>query len=161
MFNFMKSGAKKIIAPMSGEVIAISDCEDTVFSEKILGDGVAIIPENKNFVVVSPVNGKVVNTMDTMHAFGMETDDGLEILIHIGLNTVELKGEGFENLVKRGDMVKVGDPLCKVDFAFISEKGYSLQTPVVIIDMSVVGKYTVFTGLATAGETCIIEYVTK
>lgn len=161
MFNFLKKNTGKIIAPVSGKVIAISECEDAVFSEKILGDGVAVIPDGKSDVIVSPVNGKVVNTVDTLHAFGIETDDGVELLVHIGLNTVEMKGEGFENLVKLGDTVKAGEPICKADFGMITEKGYPLQTPVVITDMSQIGKLEIHTGTAVAGETCIIEYTKK
>lgn len=161
MFNFFKKNTGKIIAPISGKIIAISDCEDAVFSEKILGDGVAVIPDGKSGTIVSPVNGKVVNTVNTLHAFGLETDDGVELLVHIGLNTVELKGEGFENLVQLGDTVKAGEPLCKVDFNLISAKGYPLQTPVVITDMSGIGKLEIHTGAAVAGETCIMEYTKK
>lgn len=161
MFSFLKKSTGKILSPMSGEIIAITDCEDAVFSEKILGDGVAVIPDGKSGTIVSPVNGKVVNTVDTLHAFGLETDDGIEILVHIGLNTVELKGVGFENLVKLGDSVREGEPLCMADFDLISAKGYPLQTPVVITDMSGVGKLEIHTGAAVAGKTCIIEYVKK
>lgn len=161
MFGFLKKNTEKIIAPISGEAIAISECNDPVFSDKILGDGIAVVPDGKSNTIVSPVNGKIVNTVDTLHAFGLETEDGIELLVHIGLNTVELKGEGFENLVKLGDTVKAGEPLCKADMNMLTEKGYSLQTPVVITDMSGINKFEIHTGTVIAGETCIIEYTKK
>lgn len=167
MLNIFKKNAGntegdgKILAPFNGEVIAISECEDEVFAEKVLGDGVAVIPDGKSDTVLSPVNGKVVNVIDTLHAYGIESNDGIELLIHIGINTVELEGKGFKSLVKVGDSVKAGQPICKVDFNLLTKGGYPLQTPVLITDMSEIGTFEMHTGTTEAGKTCIIEYTKK
>lgn len=113
-----------------GQTVNLSDVPDPVFSEKIMGDGVAIIPESKE--IFSPVNGKIVQVFDTKHAYSILSDDGLEILVHIGLNTVELNGKGFETFVRAGDIVKIGDKIAEVNIECIESLGYQLYTPVII-----------------------------
>ncbi|MEG0386713.1 MAG: PTS glucose transporter subunit IIA, partial [Niameybacter sp.] len=110
MFNFFnKLKGIEIISPMTGEAIDLSQVPDPVFSEKMVGDGIAIIPtENR---VVAPCDGKIVQIFPTNHAIGIETTTGLDLLIHIGIDTVDLKGEGFKRLVEEGDTVKMGDPI--------------------------------------------------
>jgi glucose-specific phosphotransferase system IIA component len=88
-----------ISAPVSGKIISLDNVPDTMFSDRILGDGIAIIPLDGKFV--SPVNGEVTSVADSYHAYTFLTDDGLNILVHIGLETVSLKGEGFKPLVKK------------------------------------------------------------
>ena len=107
----------------------------------MLGDGVAVLPENGTFY--SPVDGKIVQVFDTKHAYSIRSDDGLEILVHIGLNTVELKGQGFTSFVKDGDTVKKGDKIAEVNLEYISDMGYQLYTPVLITNMSVIKKITI------------------
>lgn len=119
-----------IYSPMTGLVKELSQVADAAFSEGLLGTGVAIEPTDKQ--VVAPFNGVVTTLFPTKHAIGITSDDGLELLIHIGLNTVQLNGEGFTSLVKQGDRVKQGDQLLEVDIEGIQAKGYSLETPIVI-----------------------------
>ena len=157
MFNFFKKKEHEIFSPMNGKVIPINEVEDEAFSQKMLGDGVCIIP--KTGEVVSPVSGEVVQVFDTLHAYGIKTANGAEILIHIGINTVELKGEGFKALVKSGQKVKMGEKIAEVDLEFIKEKGYSTQTPVVITNTSEIQDLNFnFVEGAEAGKTMIISY---
>jgi sugar PTS system EIIA component len=135
----------EIHSPLDGEAIPLEEVPDPVFAQKMMGDGLAIIP--KNGKVVSPVNGKVVQIFPTKHAVGLVSEEGLEILIHIGLETVELNGKGFEVAVSAGETVKVGDPLLNVDLDYLEQKHKEIVTPIVITNM-----------LNKAGE---LEYIAK
>lgn len=120
----------KIKAPVTGEVMPIVSVPDSVFSEKILGDGVAIMPSEGK--IYSPVDGVCHNIAETLHAYGFKTDDGVEVLVHFGLDTVNLKGEGFKCHIKAGDRVKAGDLVCEVDTELVKSHGMNLITPVVV-----------------------------
>jgi glucose-specific phosphotransferase system IIA component len=137
-----------IYAPLCGEVIDMSQVPDPVFAEKMMGDGFAIKPTSG--LVLSPVRGKVIVAFPTKHAIGLSSEDGLEILVHVGIDTVKLKGEGFELLIKEGDTVKVGTPLVKVDLAYVEAHAKSLITPVVFTNLKgqtiVVHKTTLVAG---------------
>ena len=98
-----------------------------------MGDGFAILPTDG--VIVSPVDGTIVNLFPTKHALGIESDNGREILIHVGIDTVKLVGNGFEALVAQGDKVKKGQPLLKVDFAYVKEHAPSIITPIVFTNL--------------------------
>lgn len=117
-------------APVNGTCVSLKKVNDPTFSEEILGKGVAIIPQDGH--VVSPVNGTVVTIFDTLHAIGLKSDDGVEVLIHIGLDTVKLGGKYFTARAKSGDRVTVGTPLVDVDLAKVKEEGYDTITPVII-----------------------------
>lgn len=121
-----------IIAPVSGELVALEQVPDPVFSEKALGDGVAIIPEDGK--IYSPVNGTVATVAATKHAYGFQSDDGLDVLVHFGLETVGLNGEGFTAYKKEGDPVKAGELVAEADTAFLKSKNLNLITPVIICD---------------------------
>ena len=121
---------KYILSPISGKTVSLDDVPDKVFSERLLGDGVAILPEDGR--IFSPTDGVISSVAETKHAYGISSDDGTEILIHFGLETVELKGEGFEPLVKSGDRVKKGQLIAKVDIELLKQRGYSILTPVII-----------------------------
>ena len=121
-----------ITAPISGRLVGLNDVPDPVFSEKILGDGVAIIPENGR--IVSPVTGEITSVSDSLHAYTLKSEDGLNILVHIGLNTVSLKGKGFKALVKTGDKVKAGDLIAEVDLSILKEHNLNPITPVILCD---------------------------
>jgi|SRR5690625_600032 len=119
-----------LYAPIDGELIALEEVPDPVFSEKMMGDGIAVRPANST--VVAPVHGEIVQIFPTKHAVGIKTDMGAEVLIHIGLETVNLNGEGFTAHIKEGDKVKPGDKLITFDKAIIEEKAKSAITPLII-----------------------------
>lgn len=121
---------KAFAAPAAGRLVALENVDDQVFSKKLMGDGYAI--DLSDGLIKSPINGKVAMTFPTGHAVGLVRDDNVEVLIHIGMDTVELNGQGFEVLVKADDRVTVGQPLVKVDLDFIRKSGKSLVSPVIV-----------------------------
>jgi sugar PTS system EIIA component len=125
-----KQTEETLVAPLTGRAIQIEEVPDPTFAQKMLGDGIAFEPTEGK--VVSPVNGKVIQIFPTKHAIGLESETGLEILIHVGLETVNLKGEGFDTKVKPGDKVKAGDLLLTFDLDFIKANASSIITPCVI-----------------------------
>ncbi len=120
----------EILSPLKGEIIDLTEVPDPVFAEKMLGDGFAIIPNEGR--LLSPVEGKVVEIFPTKHAIGIKTKEGLELLIHVGLETVELNGEGFEVMVETDDSIAVGDHLLSFDIDFIEKNNKEIITPVVV-----------------------------
>ncbi len=127
MFN--KDKSVNFVMPVTGEIIDIKDLPDPVFAEKMMGDGFGIKPESNE--IVSPVDGEVVSVFPTNHAVGLKTKEGIEVLIHVGIDTVNLKGEGFSSNVNAGDKVNAGDVLLTVDFDSIKSKVPSIITPVI------------------------------
>lgn len=117
-------------SPVKGKVLKLESIKDDAFASGVLGKGAAVLPEEGN--VFAPANGVVSTLFPTLHALGMETEEGVEILIHIGLDTVQLNGEGFEAMVKEGDRVQKGQLLIKFEKDFIEEKGFCLETPVIV-----------------------------
>ena len=126
----VKGTALDICAPVEGEIKPLSAVNDPTFAQEIMGKGVAIYPSNGTFV--SPVKGTIQMIFDTKHAIGIKSEEGVEILIHVGLDTVNLKGEHFETLVNVHDKVEIGTPLLKVDFEAIQKAGYDIITPMII-----------------------------
>ena len=116
--------------PLKGEVIKLSEVPDDIFANEILGKGMAVIP--KEGLVTAPVDGEVSTLFDTLHAIGITGDNGVEILIHVGINTVELEGKYYKALVKEGDKVTKGQPLLECDLVGIRKAGYNTVTPVII-----------------------------
>lgn len=136
MFDFLKlRKQKKVIikSPLDGEIINLKDVPDKVFAQKMVGDGIAILP-NSN-CVNSPAAGEVIQVFPTNHAMGIITHEGLEILIHLGIETVKLKGKGFTPLVTKGQKIKPGDPLMKVDWDFVSKNAESTISPILITNV--------------------------
>ncbi|MBN3042111.1 PTS glucose transporter subunit IIA [Pectobacterium brasiliense] len=121
-----------IMSPLSGKLVALSDINDDVFSQGLLGQGVAIIPDKGE--VVAPVSGEIITFLESKHAVGIRTDNGLELLIHVGLDTVNLNGKHFTGHIKPGDRVSAGDRLISFDLHEITRLGYDPITPVVIIN---------------------------
>lgn len=119
-------------SPLSGDVIALEEVADEAFSQKVLGDGVAIRPHEGK--VVAPCDARVETVIESRHAIGLACDNGAELLIHVGLNTVNLQGQHFRPLVKEGDVVKAGTPLLEFDKEAIERAGYDLTTPVLVIN---------------------------
>lgn len=117
------------VMPIEGTIIPITEVDDLVFSEKMMGDGFAIVPATGS--VVSPVDGVIMNVFPTKHAIGIKSKQGQEILIHVGLDTVNLKGEGFTVFVKEGDQISKGTEILMVDLDFIKKSAPSTVTPVI------------------------------
>lgn len=148
-----------ILAPMTGTAVAITDVPDPIFTEKILGDGIAIIPTDGK--IVSPVDGVVSKVVETGHIYEITSESGVIILIHMGLETVALNGKCFQIHVKEGDKVKAGDLLADADLEFIKETGRNSITPIVI-GSSLEGKELVCEeGEVQAGKTVIMEIKQK
>ena len=134
MFGFLKRKTREVKAPISGQLIAIEEVDDEVFSSKMAGDGVAILPVGDIFV--SPIDGVITKIFSTNHAYSVKSKQDLEVLVHIGLETVALKGEGFERLAEEGDEVRAGDPIIKADLNYIKEHAKDIITPILITDES-------------------------
>lgn len=132
MFNFLKKKEldHHVYSPVNGTCIPIENVKDNVFSSKMMGDGVGFVFDDS--VVYAPCDGTIVMIANTKHAFGLQADNGLEILVHIGLDTVNLNGSGLEVLQTVGTHVSKGDAIIKVDRDFMFEKGIDLTTPMVI-----------------------------
>ncbi len=129
-----KSKNETVFAHVTGQLIVLEDVPDPVFNQKMMGEGIAIKPESGT--IVAPVDGEIIQLAETKHAFGIRTDMGQEILVHIGLETVALNGEGFNVLVNVGDKVKVGDPIVEADFDFIKKNAASTVVPMVVTNSS-------------------------
>lgn len=128
MFNFFKKKEEpfKVVACTDGKCIHISEVKDPVFGEKMMGDGFAIIPSSDT--IVAPVSGSVEVVFPTGHAVGFKTSNGVEVLVHIGIDTVNLNGDGFKTLVKQGTKVKAGQPIVQIDSEKVKAAGYDLTT---------------------------------
>ena len=146
---------KGIFAPISGTLLPISEVPDPVFSQKMMGDGFAIEPTEGK--VYSPVTGKVLNVFPTKHAVALESNEGHEILIHFGMDTVTLKGEGFTAHVGEGDTVTPDTLLLSVDLDAVRPKVPSLVTPVVFTNLGDKAIELKKTGSVTHGEASILE----
>lgn len=143
-----------ILAPVTGKAVALSEVPDPVFADKVLGDGAAIIPAEGK--IVSPVNGEISTVAETGHAYGFTSEDGLEILVHVGLETVSLNGECFKVYVKPGDKVKAGDLVAEVDLKYLEEKKINPITPVLLCSYTE-GRTLQYTeGEVKAGESAVL-----
>ncbi|MGF1739587.1 PTS glucose transporter subunit IIA [Vibrio profundum] len=152
------AGAIEIIAPLSGEIVNIEDVPDVVFAEKIVGDGIAIKPNGDK--MVAPVNGTIGKIFETNHAFSIESNDGVELFVHFGIDTVELKGEGFKRIAEEGQSVQAGDTVIEFDLALLQEKAKSTLTPVVISNMDEIKELQKLSGAVTVGTNPVLR-VTK
>ncbi len=149
--------AGKLYAPITGETIAITDVKDEVFSSKALGDGIAIVPSVGE--VYAPCSGVISTFFDTGHAVAITSTDGAEVLIHVGMDTVSLKGEGFTPMAKTGDTVRKGQLLLKFDIKQITEKGFSVVTPVIITNGDDIKNLAPAAyGNVSAGEAVVMTY---
>ena len=149
------AGDKIIYSPLEGEMRILSEIDDPVFSSEALGKGCAIEPSKGE--VVAPFDGTIEQVAETSHAVGMMGDNGIEILIHVGMDTVELNGKGYEPKVKVGDKVKKGQLLLKFDMAAISAAGYKLTTPVVVTNTDdFTSVEPIATGKVTQGQDVVL-----
>lgn len=145
----------EIISPLDGEIIKIEDVPDVVFAEKIVGDGIAIKPSGNK--IVAPIAGTIGKIFETNHAFSIESDSGIELFVHFGIDTVELKGEGFTRIASEGQRVKAGDTIIEFDLALLEDKAKSVLTPVVISNMEDIKELTKLTGEVIAGKTPVMK----
>ena len=148
-----------VTAPFSGTLVPLSEVPDETFASGVLGEGIAIEPSDGLFC--SPVDGAVETIAETKHAIGFAADNGLEILVHVGLETVSLNGEGFEILVKEGDRVKAGQPVAKADLALIRERGLKTITSIVLTGGADDMELHCAEGIAAAGKTPVLTLTAK
>lgn len=144
----------QILSPLTGTAVPLEDVPDPVFSQKIIGDGIAVLPRDGR--LVSPVDGEVVSVADTLHAYGLRSDEGIEVMVHFGLETVSLNGEFFTCHVKPGDKVKAGDLLAEADLKGLEEKQVNTITPVLICGGMEGRSMNAALGPVTAGKDAVI-----
>ncbi|CAM3158335.1 PTS family enzyme IIC (N-terminal); enzyme IIB (center); enzyme IIA (C-terminal), N-acetylglucosamine-specific [Xenorhabdus nematophila ATCC 19061] len=147
-----------LMAPMSGEVVNLEDVPDEAFSSKLVGEGIAIRPISD--IVFSPVDGTVVKIFDTNHALCITTDNGVEVIVHIGIDTVSLDGKGFERLVEEGMQVKAGSPILKLDLNYLNLHAKSLISPVIISNIDdYEGVNIICKGSVTANKSVLFQVI--
>ena len=157
--NKSKNIPQVILAPLTGKAVPLSEVPDPVFSEKVLGDGVAIIPADGK--IVSPVDGEISTVAETSHAYGFTSEDGQEVLVHVGLETVSLNGECFKVYGKAGDKVKAGDLVAEVDLEYLKEKEINPITPVLICSDTEGKELQYIEGDVKAGESEVLVLAEK
>ncbi|HHV74962.1 MAG TPA: PTS glucose transporter subunit IIA [Thermoanaerobacterium sp.] len=159
MLNIFRKSCRRLLikAPVDGEIVDIVEVPDEVFAQKLVGDGVAVNP--KSDIFVSPVDGVITTVFPTKHAIGIKTIEGIEIMIHVGVDTVKLNGEGFTTFINEGDKVKVGDKLLQINKLILESKAKSLISPIIITNIERIKEMNKIIGSVTAGETDIIEAV--
>ena len=139
MFDSLKKMFEKNAKTISlkavddGRTIPMDEVNDQTFAQELLGPGIAIVPSNGT--VVSPINGTIATVMDTKHAVCIQGEDGLELIVHAGLDTVELNGKYYQTYKEIGDQVKAGDVLLEFDLEEITKAGYDVTTPIVITNL--------------------------
>ncbi|MCC8024134.1 MAG: PTS glucose transporter subunit IIA [Clostridium sp.] len=156
MFKGENEIERRITAPVTGKAVSMQDVADPTFSQEILGKGTAVVPSEGR--VVAPCDGQVTMVFDTKHAVSLQTEYGAELIIHIGLDTVQLKGQYFKAHVSAGHKVKQGDLLVEFDIDKIKEAGYDVTTPVIVCNTPEFPKLESICGMdVKAGETAIIK----
>jgi PTS system N-acetylglucosamine-specific IIC component len=149
-----------LFAPISGEVIALADVPDAAFASNAVGQGVAIRPTGS--VVVAPCDGELVNIFNTNHAFAMVTESGAEIIVHIGVDTVKLRGQGFKRIAQAGTHVKAGEPILEIDLAYLQANAVSILSPVVLSNADEFSALSgVASGTVVAGTTVLMKFTSK
>lgn len=139
LFDFLKKTKEvewfNVYSPLNGKVVSLSEVPDEAFAQKMIGDGCAIVPSKGS--IFAPVDGEI-DIFDTNHAISFEVPNGLEMIVHFGINTVQLKGEGFTRIGTSGTFVAKGDEIVKYDLDFLSNNALSVITPVIITNMDAV-----------------------
>ncbi|WP_411841853.1 PTS glucose transporter subunit IIA [Salinicoccus sp. HZC-1] len=150
----------EIKSPMNGSYVPLEEIPDPVFAEKMMGEGFGIEPTDG--VVVAPVSGVIMQVFPTNHAIGIKTDNGIEVLIHIGLETVAMEGKGFEGFVSEGDRVEAGDKLVTFDIDLVKEEANSTISPVIITNSDELESFNIESVTeAVKGETVIVNATIK
>jgi sugar PTS system EIIA component len=159
MLDFLRR-SHKLIAPISGRVMDITEVPDEIFAQKMAGDGIAV--DSTSELVLAPAEGVVSLIFKSNHAFAMTLDSGIEILIHIGLDTVKLDGKGFYRIAEEGQRLKAGEPVIRFDRDLVLRKVSSLITPVLITKPeSIKVVETNLNAMVEAGRDTIMEYKLK
>lgn len=158
MFGFLKKNKdNNLYAPVTGEMIAIENVPDQMFAEKMMGDGVGFKFDGNT--VYSPCDGEITMIANTLHAVGIKAANGAEILIHIGLDTVQLNGQGFKVITKAGSKVKKGTPIIEVDQEFMKKNNINLTTPMVITNSDEFSyDIKMDSSNVVSGDTMIVEF---
>ena len=143
-------GGIEILAPISGELVPLEQVPDKVFAEKIVGDGIAIDPTGNQ--LVAPISGTLAKIFENNHAFSIESPQGIELLVHFGVGTVELGGKGFTRLKDEGSQVIAGEPVIALDLKVIKQEIPCVHTPVVVANMEDIGSMTQNSGSVSAGK---------
>jgi glucose-specific phosphotransferase system IIA component len=149
---------RDISAVVSGKLIPLSEVNDEVFSKGMMGPGIATIPDGN--VVVSPCDGEITMLFPTLHAFGIKSDYGLEILVHIGIDTVNAKGMGFKSYIKKGSSVHRGDKIIRIDSYNLEQRGYDLTTMILFPNLNQNFQF-ITSGYATRGKTVVAKYISE
>ena len=147
---------KKMLAVADGEVILLERVPDEVFSSGMLGEGFAVEPTAGT--IYSPVSGTIGAVTETKHAYTVRSEDGLDILVHIGVDTVKLGGEGFISLVEEGDEVKAGDIIARADLDIIKKQGCPTVIPVIVSNFEDMKSFEVKTGAVRGGKSAAMTY---
>lgn len=159
MFGFFRRDLK-LFAPVAGKTMNLSQVPDEVFAQKMAGDGLAI--DSIGDVIVAPTDGEISLIFKTNHAFAMLLPNGVQLLVHIGIDTVSLNGEGFQRLVEPGTKVKAGTPVIKINRDSIINRGFSLITPLLITNVELIKDINVNTGsLVKEGSDIVLKYRIK
>ena len=141
----------EILAPITGEVVPLTEVPDEVFAEGMAGDGGAIVPAGSG-EAVAPTNGTLVKLFEGGHAFGISTEGGVELIVHLGLDTIQMEGGGFEKLATEGDQVEAGQPIVRMNLEAIREAGYNPVSPVVVANSDEHSVDNLKTGEIEAGK---------
>lgn len=155
---FKKNNKSEIKSPITGTGLPLSEVPDEVFASKMMGDGIAFEPSEGT--LYAPIDGEIVQVFPTLHAVGIKSNNGLEILVHIGIDTVNLSGEGFESFVVVGDKVAAGQKLISFDIDLIKEKAKSAIIPLIITNMDNVANIEYKYG-ATTKDTAVLTVTIK
>lgn len=156
MLGFSKVKRGALLAVCTGTVSVLDNIADDVFSQRLLGDGFAQSPEDG--VVRAPADGIIAGIADTKHAYCIDTNDGAQVLVHIGIDTVKLKGEGFSPKVEKGSRVRAGEILAEVDMDMIKEKGFDNSVITLITNVDAVKGIEIKEGRAQGGVTTVLKY---
>ena len=151
-----KDKASDLLAVADGEIVPLEKVPDEAFSSGVLGVGFAVLPSSG--VIHSPVDGKIASVTETGHAYTLLTEDGLDVLIHVGIDTVELRGEGFLTLVHEGQTVKAGDVLSRVDLEVLRQHGLATHIPVLVTNPERLTKHDVRYGHVQGGKSRAMTY---
>lgn len=152
----MFSTNKKLLAVASGQAVELGAVPDEAFSSGMLGSGFAVVPSDGT--IYSPIDGKIENITDTRHAYTIHSNDGLDVLVHIGVDTISMEGKGFISLVEPGDDVRAGDIIAKADLGLIKMRGLSAITPVLVTNSDELKDFSVKRGRVQGGKSTVMTY---